>query len=314
MKGKKSKWIPEQVNTSLASNRGTLQKRAEMLAAVRSFFSHRHVLEVDTNILSKTAPIDAHIEIMKVDMGYGQTGYLHSSPEYELKKLLSKGSGDIYQLGHVFRAEEESPLHSPEFTMLEWYRVTMAYEDFIEETLDVIRLFLGDLPATISTYEEAFFEHAHINYQSDLTDHVLPFSKEAIHWDRDTQLNLLFTHLVEPKLQDLTVIKDYPSSQAALAKTAVIDGKNIARRFEVYFKGVELANGYDELTDGKEQKRRLVEENQKRLSLGKKELPIDEAFIACLDSMPECCGVAVGFDRLVMLCPTSAQLENGVQH
>ncbi len=302
------------MNTSLASNRGTLKKRAALLKAVRQFFDSRNILEADTNILSTTAPVDAHIDIMRVEMGNEKIGYLHSSPEYELKKLLAKGSGDIFQLGHVFRAEEESPWHMPEFTMLEWYRVNMPYETFIEETLDLIRLFLGDLPASVFTYRQAFEEFAGVDYLGDLKESVSQFSNQAHLWDRDTQLNLLFSHIVEPKLQGLTVIRDFPASQAALAKTSVADGVPIARRFEVYFKGIELANGFEELTDSNEQRIRLQRENEKRLALGKNTLPIDEDFITCVDHLPPCCGVAVGFDRLVVLSPTPEQSGSASQH
>lgn len=283
-----------------------------MLAKARQFFSERGVLEVDTDILSPSAPIDAYIDVMKVEMGGGKIGYLHTSPEYALKKLLAKGSGDIYQLGHVFRAGEEGPKHSPEFTMVEWYRVGMDYEPFIQETLDFIRLFLPDLPSEILTYRQAFLKYASIDYATDdLTPHLLPFSTTAKDWDRDTQLSLLFSHLVEPSLgQDiLTVITDYPATQASLAKAIVIDGIKVGHRFEIYYNGVELANGFDELTDPVEQRIRLVEENSKRISLGKEALPIDEELIAALRHLPESCGVAVGFDRL-MLLSNREQLES----
>lgn len=291
------------MSTSLASKTGSVAERAKKLAAVRAFFAERNVLEADTNMLSPTAPVDAHIDVMQVDMGGGKIGYLHTSPEYGLKKLLAAGSGDIYQLGHVFRAEEESPLHSPEFTMLEWYRVGMPFEAFIEETLELFRLFLGPLPAEILTYKQAFSLHAGIDIHKDLASHTLQFSEDAPTWDRDTQLNLLFSHLIEPKLGHdvLTVIIDWPSSQAALAKTHTTDGDTVARRFEIYFNGIELANGFDELTDPQEQRQRLEKENQKRLALGKNALPIDEEFLKALETLPDCCGVAVGFDRLVLL-------------
>ncbi|NGX38706.1 MAG: Elongation factor P--(R)-beta-lysine ligase [Chlamydiae bacterium] len=285
-------------------------KRAQMLAAVRTFFDDRDVIEVDTDILSPAAPIDAHIDVMEVDMGDGKIGYLHTSPEYALKKLLAAGSGDIYQLSHVFRAGEESPLHFPEFTMIEWYRLNLDYTAFIEETLDLIRLFLPDLPAETLSYRQALRTYAAIdiaetkNLYECVLNHQIDVSEDAKNWDRDTLLTLLFSHLIEPQLgrERLTVITDYPSSQAALAKTAHIDGLEVARRFEVYYYGVELANGYDELTDASEQRERLLEENEERITLGKKSLPIDEEFIAALEKgLPDCRGVAVGFDRLLML-------------
>jgi len=279
-----------------------LRARAEKFSTVRSFFSKRGVLEVDTDILRPAAPVDAHIDVMRVEMGKNQIGYLHTSPEYELKKLLASGSGDIYQLSHVFRCDELGPLHTPEFTMLEWYRVGMAYETFIEETLDLIRLFVSPLPSEIYSYKTAFKTFAGIDIHEDLSPHVLQFSNEAPSWDRDTQLNLLFSHLVEPNLgqNKLTVITEFPASQAALAKTA----SGVARRFEVYYRGIELANGFDELSDPVEQRARFEKENQKRVALGKEMLPIDEEFLASLEKLPDCCGVAVGFDRLMTLLPS----------
>lgn len=307
------------VNTSLASKKGTVQERAEKFAAVRSFFERRGVLEADTNILSESAPVDAYIDVMKVDMGKGKIGYLHTSPEYGLKKLLAKGSGDIYQLGHVFRVEEESPLHTCEFTMLEWYRVGMDYETFIEETLDLIRIFLGSLSGKILTYRNALLKYASVDFvlDQDLTDVISSFSPQAKNWDRDTQLNLLFSHLVEPQLgqNELTVITDYPATQAVLAKIKEVDGVQVAKRFEIYHNGIELCNGFDELIDPKEQRKRFEIENQKRIEMGKEALPIDEEFIACLKTLPDCCGVAVGFDRLMSLSnylnPNLEQLETG---
>lgn len=290
---------------SLASRCGTLIERARMYKRARQFFEERNILEVDTPILSKAAPIDAFIEVMKVDMGEGQIGYLHTSPEYGLKKLLAKGSGDIYQLSHVFRANEESPLHMPEFTMLEWYRVGMTFANFIEETFDFIHIFLPNLPCEILTYREAFLKFAQIDYLKDeLFTHTAHFSKDSNNWDRDTQLNLLFSHLVEPQLgkDKLTAIINYPESQAALAKTDYDEQKTlVAKRFEIYFNGIELGNGFEELTNSKEQKERLIHENKKRVSLGKQSLPLDEEFIEAVGKLPACCGVAVGFDRLMML-------------
>lgn len=303
----------------LASSRGTLQQRAQMLSLVRLFFSRRGILEVDTPVLSSYAPIDSHIDVMQVNMGKNEKGYLHTSPEYAMKKLLAKGSGDIYQLSHVFRANENGPLHSPEFSMIEWYRVKLPLEKLITETLDLIRLFLGDLPHEILTYSETFLRYVGIDpYQDDLEPYVINISPEGLSWDRDVQLQLLFSHFIEPKMNvdKLLIIKNFPASQAALAKTEVVDNIPIAKRFEIYLGGVELANGFDELRDPVEQKKRFCIENKKRVAMGKDRLPEDPDFIDCLSSLPECVGVAVGFDRLMKLfsTPISAQSENVSQH
>lgn len=302
-----SKSIRVPVNTFLVSK---LKRRAALMGEVRHFFAQRGVIEVDTPILSPAAPIDPYIDIMEVDVGRGKVGYLHSSPEYELKKLLSAGSGDIYQLSHVFRQNEEGPLHRPEFMMIEWYRIGMDYFRFIEETVDLLRLFLGNLPFHLLTYRDAFQTRVGIDigrpvdFAQVARAHHLELSQEAIHWDKDTWLTLLFSSLIEPSLgqEELCVITEYPASQAALSKTTHVAGMDVARRFEIYYRGIELANGFEELTDPIEQRRRFEQDNRRRVALGKKALPIDESFLAALEAgMPESCGVAVGFDRLVML-------------
>lgn len=313
---------------SPASKNSILHDRAQMFTSVRSFFAARSVLEVDTPMLSPTAPVDCHIDIMRVD----KMGYLHSSAEYGMKKLLALGIGDIYQLSHTFRAEESSPLHSPEFTMLEWYRIKLSYQELIEETLDLIRLFFSPLPSEQLSYREAFLRYVGFdcfepqNFAQIASDHKLDIVSDAS-WDKDTWLNLLFSLIVEPHLgkEKLTVIDSYPASQAALAKVAVVDGHAVARRFEIYYRGIELANGYDELTDSQQQRSRFLENNEKRIAMGKEAYPIDEEFLWALEQgLPDCRGVAVGFDRLMLLrhnvshinavLPILEQLESGVPH
>jgi lysyl-tRNA synthetase class 2 len=287
-----------------------------MLAKTRAFFAKRSVLEVDTFVLSPTAPVATHIDVMQVEMGKGQIGYLHTSPEYAMKRLLAAGIGDIYQLSHVFRQEELGPLHNPEFTMLEWYRSDLSYEELMEETLDVIRLFLGPLPQEKLSYGETLKHYAGVDWQKDseallyecAMTHKLGIPTEAKHWKRDTLLTLLFSFLVEPHLGQnrLTIICDYPASQAALAK---VEGA-VARRFEIYAEGIELANGYDELTNPEEQRKRFIEDNEERVQMGKNPLPIDEAFLAALEEgLPDCRGVAVGFDRLMLLRHRAKELK-----
>ncbi len=287
-----------------------LKDRAFLLEKVRSFFSSKNILEVDTPLLSHSSPIDEHIDIMQVDLN-GSTGYLHTSPEYAMKRLLALGIGDIYQLGHVFRLGEIGRRHNPEFTMIEWYRVGMSFPAFIEETLDLMKLFLGPLPSSYISYREALKTYAGIDYvkasAQDLLEcassHGIDLSSSS-DWSKESLLDLLVGTLVEPHLgkDNLLVLMDYPASQAALAKTEVKDDEVVAKRFEVYYQGVELANGYLELTDSEEQRRRFVESNEKRKKLGKESLPIDEHLLLALkQGIPECCGVAVGFDRLVML-------------
>lgn len=281
-----------------------------MLAEVRAFFSHKKILEVDTPILSHAAPIDTHIEVMSIPFQNGDKGFLHTSPEYAMKRLIAEGSGDIYQLSHVFRAEEAGRLHNPEFTMIEWYRIGVSFQFLIDETLELIRLFLGNIPVHIYTYAQAFQKFVGIDYKtaspSDLKKiaekNNLPLTSDADSWDKDTFLHFLMAFLIEPQFAGLNIIRNFPSTQAALAQVCQSGDELVAERFEVYFNGIELANGFHELTDPIEQRRRFVQANHEREKLGKESLPLDENFLSALElGLPDSCGVAVGFDRLLML-------------
>jgi lysyl-tRNA synthetase class 2 len=280
-----------------------------MFQQVRAFFAQRDVLEVDTPILSHGAPIATHIDLMSIDL-LNEKLYLHSSPEYAMKRLLAEGSGDIYQLSHVFRSEEAGRLHNPEFTMIEWYRVGATFEYLIEETLELIRVFLGNIPLQIHTYVEVFKHYAGVDPRtataSDLKTlaekQALPLTSDASSWDKETLLHFILAFHVEPQLTGLHVIRDFPPSQAALAKLSQTEEGLVAERFEAYFNGIELANGFNELTDPIEQRERFINDNLERQRRGKEALPIDEYFLSALEQgLPDSCGVAVGFDRLLML-------------
>lgn len=286
--------------------------RAFMLARARAFFAARNVVEVDCPILTSGASVDAHIDLIPAQYATCETRYLHSSPEYGMKRLLSEGIGDIYQLSHVFRDGESSSKHNPEFMMAEWYRVGMPFKTLIEETLDFVRLFLGVLPARAISYREAFLKYAGFDY----VPASIPFLLEYLHAKgihpyagienegKDALLNIVLGAVIEPHLGEgeLCALAYYPATQAALAQTQERGDEQVAERFEVYYRGLELANGYHELTHAKEQRARFVEANQARASLGKRQLPLDEAFLAALEKgLPDSCGVAVGFDRLMML-------------
>ncbi len=301
------------MNTSLGSKISLLKVRAHFLYKVRAFFYQRAVLEVDCPALSLTAPIDRHIDVMKVDVGLGKSGYLHTSPEYGMKRLLSCGIGDIYQMSHVFRQEEVGPLHNPEFMMIEWYRVGFSFEALIQETLELLSLFLGTLRCTTMTYRTALLHFLNIDYVAcsvkDLValahTHQLGLPQEALLWDKDTLLQLLMSALVEPQLGvgEVFVLTHFPAMQAALSKVERKEkGEEVGLRFEIYAQGIELANGYEELTDAAEQEKRLKEANALRIHAGKESLPLDEHFLEALRvGLPACCGVAVGFDRLLQL-------------
>lgn len=274
-----------------------LKNRARMLQRAREFFYERGVVEVDCNALVQRAPLDRNIDVLQV----AGSGFLHTSPEYAMKKLLAKGSGDIFFLGHVFRKEELGPLHNPEFTMAEWYRIGFSLDEMIAETVAFLSLFLGALPVKHVGYHEAFLEYAGVDIDGDLTRHL---PQEASQWPRLTQLDYLISHRIQPLLGrgELTVLRDYPPDQAALACTIAKGGRCVAERFEIYYEGIELTNGYHELKDVEELKQRFALENGRRQAQGFEPFALDEALLGALEQgLPDCSGVAVGFDRALML-------------
>lgn len=302
---------------SLESNSlaAILQDRALMFKAVRTFFENKGVLEVDTPILSKWAPIDAHIDILQTKATPSHQGYFHSSPEYGMKKLLAKGLGDIFQLSHVFRQGEIGNYHQVEFSMLEWYRSNFSFHKLILETKSLIELFLGSLPYKQTTYAQVLQSTFGIDPMIVPLAHLQHIAKEngfsSDSKDRDVYLSFLWDIAEESLDKELTCVTHFPASQAALAKTFEENNTKFASRFEFYYKGLELANGYHELTDPQEQHQRLLEQNEKRVSLGKEPLPLDLDFIKALQHLrsQEFFGVAVGFDRLMMLRHNKEHIE-----
>jgi lysyl-tRNA synthetase class 2 len=280
-----------------------------MLRKARGFFEERGVLEVDCCALSPRAAIDSNIDVIAASVSERETGFLHTSPEYAMKRLLSNGSGDIYFLGHVYRKGDIGRVHNPEFAMAEWYRIGISFTGMIEETCDFLRLFLGPLPTHTIGYRESFFRYLGIDYTAasldELKQAALPFSPSGIEtWNRDATVYFLLTHGIEPHLgrDGLTVFTDYPPHEAALARVVEKTGEKVAERFEIYYESVELANGYHELSDAPELRRRFEEENAIRQSQSKETYLLDEAFLeAMIRGIPDCCGVSVGFDRALML-------------
>lgn len=297
-----------------------LRDRAALLRQVRDFFHHRDVLEVDCPLLSAQASIDAHIDLISALYRGQEIRYLHSSPEFGMKRLLAEGMEDIYQLSHVFRDGERGVKHNPEFMMAEWYRLDFTLEELIQETIELMALFLGQLPFTLISYRAMFQRYAGFDYltmsEEDLMhyieSHHIPSYPTLKEEGKDALLNLILGYQIEPLLgqQELCVLAYYPASQAALAQKRWHEDEQVAERFEVYYQGIELANGYHELTDAAEQRQRFVEANQTRLALGKQPLPIDENFLMALEKgLPNCCGVAVGFDRLMMLRQKQSHID-----
>jgi lysyl-tRNA synthetase class 2 len=291
-----------------------LKERAHLLGEARAFFASRNILEVDPCALSPFAPIDANIDVISAQVSETERGFLHTSPEYAMKRLLALGSGDIYFLGHVFRKNESGRLHNPEFTMAEWYRTHFTLPQMIEETCAFLSLFLGSLPIRILSYREAF-SHIGINYTgaplSKLQELSAPFHASP-NWPKETYLHLLLTHLIEPKLgqNELTVLTDYPPREAALASVTEKNGELVANRFEIYHQGVELSNGYHELCNASELRRRFTEENNIRRSANKETYALDERFLSAIEQgLPDCCGVSVGVDRALMLRQKCASID-----
>jgi lysyl-tRNA synthetase class 2 len=295
-----------------------LKKRAELLQQIRAFFHARQVVEVETPVMSAAGNTDPNIDSVVCDSG-DKAFYLHTSPEFAMKRLLAAGSRSIYQICKVFRDNEHGRYHSPEFSMLEWYRLGFDHHALMDEVETLLKVLLVDTQIQEGrriSYQQACVKHAGFDPLSisnkDLISEAarLGFSDvqglgEA---DRDAWLELLFDQVVVPKLPNNTIvfIYDYPASQAALAKIRADEG--VAERFEVYIDGIELANGFHELTDAAEQRQRFETENMTRLEQGKQPVKIDEHFLAALQSgLPECAGVALGIDRLLMLlCGTES--------
>ena len=297
-------WKP---NTS----RSDLITRAEMLANIRHFFRQRKVIEVDTPSLSQGTVTDVYLEAMSshchcLDMGE-RLLYLQTSPEFAMKRLLAAGSGCIYQICRAFRDDEMGRLHNPEFLMLEWYRVGFNHLQLMSEMDQLLSLILGTKPADVVSYQQLFIEHIQIDpldaTDKQLQELVTEKANGPVLADREQLLQCLFSTLIEPNLapEKPLMICDFPASQSALARLSETDPR-VADRFEVYYQGIELANGFHELKDETEQRKRFIADNQQRRKLNKKEKPLDERFLAALNAgLPDCAGVALGLDRLLML-------------
>lgn len=298
-------------------NFNALKQRSDFLKNIRSFFECQDVIEVDTPVLYTGVATDPCLEAFAVECSShpgSSLRYLQTSPEYPMKRLLAMGSGPIYYLGKAFRKGEVGTKHNPEFTILEWYRPGWDHQQLIEEIECLFHQLLGWGKAEQVTYQALFESHFKINPHLASVDKLqnIAISKGWVQiplpdLDRDGWLDLLLTHGIEPQLgqSNPVVVVDYPASQASLAKTRLIEGESpyyVAERFEFYYQGIELANGYHELTCPVEQQRRFEEDLAKRKVLGLNELPIDYALLKALSNgFPECAGVAIGVDRLLML-------------
>ena len=297
------------------ARRAALELRVRLYALIREFFAARGVLEVETPILSGGANTEPNIASFAtrysghVDSG-ARERWLRTSSEFAQKRLLAVGVGDNYELGRVFRDGEAGVRHNPEFTMLEWYRVGWDHTRLIDETAELAQaaLALAGKSADVwkTTYRDLFRDAVRLDpfaaSEAELQTAIGDVRVDAQGLLRDDWLDLLLTHRIQPAFPAgrITVIRDYPVTQCALAKIRPGDPP-VAERFELYVGKQELANGYHELTDAAEQRARFLRDNVRRRARGLPELPVDENFLAALESgMPDCAGVALGIERLLM--------------
>jgi lysyl-tRNA synthetase class 2 len=301
-----------------------LRRRARLNALIRAFFARREVLEVETPIMSAAGNTEPNIESFQTRFtGHVDAGsplrWLRTSPEYPLKRLLAAGVGDCYELGRVFRNGEAGGRHNPEFTMLEWYRVGWDHHQLIEETVALVHEALAavgrEASVRVLTYRQLFLETIGLDpFLADEATLRAALGEVGIQPEgltRDDWLDLLMTHRIQAHFlpDQITVIHDWPATQAALARIRREDPP-VAERFELYLGAFELANGYHELTDAQEQRQRFQRDLAIRASRGAEVLPLDEAFLAALPSMPACAGVAVGVDRLLMALAGTSRIAD----
>jgi lysyl-tRNA synthetase class 2 len=302
-----------------------LRRRSELLSRLRTFFTDRGYWEAHTPLLSRDCCVDAWLEPFAVSLGGGELAYLQTSPEFALKRLMCHGAEKVFEVTHSFRKEEQGPLHNAEFCMVEWYEQGQdhhAQMTLVENLVRGLAEFSlqrdwldskqAMLPGFLRvTYEEAFREviglspaRAGVEELAAAAGTCAGGIPRGLESDRDGLLNLLLTDCVEPwlKSQRCVFLYDYPESQAALAKISEREFP-AAERFELYLDGIEICNGYHELTDAAELRARMKAQNEKRAAAGKSQLPVESRLLRAMEQgLPECSGVALGFDRLAMWC------------
>lgn len=302
-----------------------LKNRALLLAQLRQFFAARQVWEVDVPAITAAAVTDPNIDSLCISFAEQSrwTGYLVTSPEFYMKRLLAAGSGDIYSLSHAFRADESGARHHREFMLLEWYRVDWVLQALMQEVQDLVQNIFtvlgGVQPCSVKqiTYRQAFIDSTGLDpfcatvveLQQYAQQHLSPaFSSD----ERDIWLDLLFSHCVEPQLQGWVFVTQFPASQAALAQTASDTyGNPVAARFELYIDGVEIANGYQEENNVEKLRARFQLDQQLRAQRQQPVPAIDERFMAAMSAgLPSCAGVALGVDRLLMAVCNQQRLDN----
>lgn len=285
-----------------------LRARAGLLAMIREFFAERGVLEVDTPLLSQFGVTDPNIELFTV-ASRNEIRFLQSSPEYAMKRLLASGIGDIYQLGKAFRRGESGARHNPEFILLEWYRIDTSHHELIREVAELVATVLPVSSWQVWSYASLFAEILNLDVFAASTETLSSkVEQEGISIDaplsRLDYLDLLMTHCIEPRIAGwgLVFVTDFLPEQSALARLITQGGNTVAARFEAYYGGLELANGYWEETQSDVLSARFAEDNAKRDLRGQEVISADPRLLNALEAgFPDCSGVALGFDRLLML-------------
>lgn len=301
--------------------------RAELFDSIRGFFLSKKIIEVETPVLAQGTITDQYIDAFVTDYHFfndtdlltASPLYLQTSPEYFMKRLLASGYQSIYQITKSFRHEAYGRFHNPEFTMLEWYRIAFDHHQLMDEVEALLSHTLGDINSHRVTYQNLFIDLVAVDplaaSRKALLD-VLAAHRKDTSWvtDRDSidiLLQVVFSEVIEPMLDSNIVyfVYDFPISQASLARKSLAD-KRVAHRFECYFKGIELANGFYELTDCTEQRARFVKDNIQRKENNLNEKPIDERFLSAIESgLPDCSGVALGLDRLAMIALDKSSIK-----
>jgi len=306
---------PKTTNWAPSAPISNLRQRAQLLANTRAFFAEREVLEIEAPLIASVSGTDPALAPIAVSHAMGE-GYLLTSPEFPLKRLLCAGSGAVYSLGKAFRSGERGRKHNPEFTMLEWYQPGYCLDQLIDEVAELFKVLI-DMPEPQKlSYQQLFEHHLNINphdvtvgeLQACLADHI-EFDPSIS--DRTELLDMLFGIVIEPSLHSPVAIYDYPADQAALAQIMPNEqGVRVAKRFELIYKTMELANGYYELTDADEQQRRFEADNLARVQKSLPQLPIDHYLVSAMrQGMPQSSGVAVGFDRIVMIALDASSID-----
>jgi len=306
------------------------QKRAKILQQIRQFFAERNIIEVETPALSQATVTDVHLEALTCRYNFladssdqqSKPLYLQTSPEFHMKRLLASGYGCIFQIAKAFRHEEAGRYHNPEFTMLEWYRVGFDHFGLMGEVSDLLYVVLDCTQPTMKTYQDIFIEHINLDPLTASREELIELIKsknKLSDWlveegDNDILLQFVFSEIIEPNIGKTApcFVYNFPSSQASLAKLCP-DDIRVAQRFECYYQGVELVNGFNELTDYQVQLQRFQEDNKKRKQQGLQEKTIDKNFIQAITcGLPQCSGVALGVDRLIMLALKADHIKEAI--